>query len=100
MQSVNTHSLLNESPAAYDSTCSYTVVPQDLRVKVTAQLAELQQQLEEGRTAVVQAAADKAALTAKLAAADRAKGKQWVAVGLSVWCSCWLAGLLLPQCFA
>lgn len=47
---------------------------QDLHEQVTVQLEELQQQLEEGRTALMQAAADKAALTAKLAAADRTKG--------------------------
>ena len=50
------------------------------------QLAELQQQLEEGRAAAMQAAADKAALTAKLAAADRAKGEPvcWFGGGMDL----------------
>lgn len=47
---------------------------QELQLKVTTQLAELQKELEQGRAAAVQAAADKASLTAHLAAAERAKG--------------------------
>jgi hypothetical protein len=47
---------------------------QELQLKVTTQLADLQRELEEGRAAAVQAAADKASLTAQLAAAERAKG--------------------------
>jgi hypothetical protein len=44
-------------------------------VKFGRQLADLQRQLEEGRSAALQAAADRAALTAQLAAAERAKGE-------------------------
>jgi hypothetical protein len=47
---------------------------QELQLKVTTQLADLQRELEEGRAAAVTAAADKASLTAQLAAAERAKG--------------------------
>lgn len=47
---------------------------QVLQLGVTAQLAELQQQLEEGRAAALKASADKAALTGQLAAAERVKG--------------------------
>jgi hypothetical protein len=70
-------------------------VLQELQLKVTTQLADLQRELEEGRAATVQAAADKASLTAQLAAAERAKGVQWAAIGICVQsmvgqtCSCW-----------
>jgi hypothetical protein len=54
----------------------YLLLLQELQLKVTTQLADLQRELEEGRAAAVQAAADKASLTAQLAAAERAKGVQ------------------------
>lgn len=47
---------------------------QELQARLKAQLAELQQQLQDSNVSALQAAAEKAALTAQLASAEQAKG--------------------------
>jgi hypothetical protein len=53
---------------------------QELQVRLKAQLAELQQQLQDTNASALQAAAEKAALTAQLASAEQAKGVCLLAV--------------------
>lgn len=51
---------------------------QEVHVRLSAQLGDLQQQLHDSNAAALQAAAEKSALTAQLAAAEQAKGERTV----------------------
>jgi septal ring factor EnvC (AmiA/AmiB activator) len=58
---------------------------QEVHARLSAQLGDLQQQLHDSNAAALQAAAEKSALTAQLAAAEQAKGERTVC-GLQQFC--------------